>query len=112
MKVSRLFAKLDLKDDIEFMGSRYRISTVLLKYPAYTLDFEKGEPKIREMYFESMIFKYQEDGELVYDGEYCMRYPNKRNAVKGHYQILDWMTRMNKASREYWRSKHDCRKDV
>lgn len=106
MKLVRNFRELKLQDKVEFMGETYLVSTVKLLEPIIGLSFDKNGLCIAEtVEYETMVFKY-EDGHINWNDEYCFRYKNKKDAVKGHYGMLMYMQNNYKSNCTYWRAKH------
>ena len=94
MKGARFFKELKLQDKVEFMGEKFLVSTVQIAYPA---PYE---------WYETMLFTYRKDGSVDWSEKYCMRYASKKEAIKGHYEMLKAMKNNYKTNRQYWRAKH------
>ena len=94
MKLTRIFRELKLQDNVEFMGEKFLVSTVQIAYPA-----PYG-------WYETMLFTYRKDGSVDWSEKYCMRYVSKKEAIKGHYALLDTLKNNYKTNRQYWRAKH------
>lgn len=107
MKVARFFKELKLQDDVEFRGEKFFVSTVKLLYPATKEDYSKKEGiTYKDRWYETMIFSYNDDGEVNWNEEYCERYDTKKEAIKGHYELLKRAQNNYKGNRQYWRAKH------
>lgn len=78
---------LDLKNDIVIDGKKYLLSTVDLGVWCYG-----GR-------YESMVFAYDENGEVNYIDLYCDRYSTKAEAEIGHNALL---TRLEAGEKFFW----------
>lgn len=107
MKLSRFFKQLKLQDNVEFMGEKFFVSTVKLSSPIFSLSFSERELfKGREIWYKTMVFKYDEDGCIDGETDYTIQYETKKEAIKGHYEMLKAMKNNYKTNRQYWRAKH------
>lgn len=107
MKVARFFKKLKLQDDVEFMGEKFFVSTVKLLYPATEVYYSQKEGiTCKDVWYETMIFSYNDNGEVNWSEEYCKRYDTKKEAIKGHYELLKGARNNYKGNSQYWRAKH------
>lgn len=68
---------LDLKNDIVIDGKKYLLSTVALCVEHYG-----------GMWYESMVFAYDRNGEADMSGLYGERYKTREEAVDGHRELL------------------------
>lgn len=68
-------------DTVEFQNKKYYVSTVDL---GLNHRFGEGEP----LYWETMIFKQNEDGTMNWHDFYCDRYSSKEDAEKNHKEIV------------------------
>lgn len=68
---------LDLKNDIVIDGKKYLLSTVDLGICCYGGSYE------------TMLFAYDENGEVDYGDLYCERYYTKDRAIQRHNELVE-----------------------